>query len=81
MGQKESKDSVEWIRPSLQNREAGHFINIQVSKKITCFVWHRKGDYFATVSPDGIPKLTSKLFSSANSSTLKRNFTKPIQEV
>ncbi|RKO87314.1 WD40-repeat-containing domain protein [Blyttiomyces helicus] len=49
----QSTKLCEWSRPSESERSAGHRVHMKFSKVVTYVTWHRKGDYFATVSPEG----------------------------
>jgi ribosome biogenesis protein ERB1 len=42
-----------WDIPTKNEIDLGHLLHIPLHSRITQFVWHRKGDYFATVAPDG----------------------------
>jgi ribosome biogenesis protein ERB1 len=42
-----------WGKPTPLEKKHGHLIHLQLKKTSTNLVWHRKGDYFATVAPDG----------------------------
>jgi ribosome biogenesis protein ERB1 len=42
-----------WELPAPHHVNDGHLLHLQLKKRITHFVWHRKGDYFATITPDG----------------------------
>ncbi|KAK6093141.1 Ribosome biogenesis protein erb1 [Batrachochytrium dendrobatidis] len=44
--------SCEWSRPNEEEQLLGFRVRIALAKGITSLSWHRKGDYFATVSPD-----------------------------
>ena len=49
----ESRINVEWIKATEKESLAGYRQRIQHRLDVTSVVWHKKGDYFATVSPDG----------------------------
>jgi len=42
-----------WVRPEARLHEAGVLIQIVVRSPVKVLSWHRRGDYFATVSPTG----------------------------
>ena len=46
-------ESIKWVRPSESERERGILVFIDVPGTPKHVAWHRKGDYFATVSADG----------------------------
>ncbi|KAL2911961.1 Ribosome biogenesis protein erb1 [Polyrhizophydium stewartii] len=48
----ESSSSCEWVKPTDDEQKQGHCVRLKVSKGVTSLTWHRKGDYFASVSPD-----------------------------
>ncbi|KAL1917638.1 uncharacterized protein VTP21DRAFT_4031 [Calcarisporiella thermophila] len=48
----DSKSHAKWLRPSAAQEEEGYRVIVQVPRTIKQITWHRKGDYFATVSPD-----------------------------
>jgi len=52
---KEAKgtEAIKWVRPSELERERGVLVFIEVPGTPKHVAWHRKGDYFATVSADG----------------------------
>lgn len=55
--QAEPKDSgVEWTQVSEERHEEGERLSIKHSKPISQITWHGKGDYFATVVPQGCNK-------------------------
>lgn len=47
-----SSKQVTWEKPSLEESEKGFCLKLVFTKTISSVVWHRKGDYFATVSPE-----------------------------
>lgn len=47
------KKAVQWLQPSTEERAQGYRIVIKHSHNVKQFVWHQKGDYFATLQPDG----------------------------
>lgn len=42
---------VEWVKPN--GKIAEERLKLILKKDVTHLSWHRKGDYFGTVSPDG----------------------------
>ncbi|KAJ3054622.1 Ribosome biogenesis protein erb1 [Rhizophlyctis rosea] len=44
-------NGCEWSRPSASDQRLGIRAQITFAKTVTFVAWHRKGDYFATVSP------------------------------
>lgn len=42
-----------WVRPSSHLQESGVLIQIQLRKPVKVISFHRRGDYFVTVSPEG----------------------------
>jgi hypothetical protein len=46
--------SAKWAKPNDDEASCGHYLHIDTIKKISNVIWHRKGDYFATVCPEGI---------------------------
>ena len=46
-------EAIKWVRPSELERERGILVFIEVPGTPKQISWHRKGDYFATVSSDG----------------------------
>ncbi|CAI5757620.1 unnamed protein product [Candida verbasci] len=46
------KEVASWISPNTQQQQQGMSAIIQCKKNIKKISWHRKGDYFVTVSPD-----------------------------
>ncbi|KAJ3298725.1 Ribosome biogenesis protein 1 [Borealophlyctis nickersoniae] len=47
-----AKSASEWAKPTDAEFKDGHRVHITFAKNVTYLTWHRKGDYFATVSPD-----------------------------
>ncbi|KAI9828610.1 MAG: Ribosome biogenesis protein erb1 [Phylliscum demangeonii] len=45
--------AADWTRPGKGLEEAGVRVQIAVRKAVKAISWHRRGDYFVTVSPDG----------------------------
>ena len=52
-------EAIKWVRPSELDRERGVLVYIEVPGTPKQVAWHRKGDYFATVSADGMSSLSS----------------------
>lgn len=48
-------EAIKWIRPGEKERERGILVYIEVPGTPKQISFHRKGDYFATVSADGKP--------------------------
>ncbi|CAG87375.2 DEHA2D16522p [Debaryomyces hansenii CBS767] len=46
------KDVCKWFTPNTEQSQAGISAIIQCRKTVKKISWHRKGDYFVTVSPD-----------------------------
>ena len=46
-------EAVKWVRPSEGERERGVLVRIDIPGTPKQVTWHRKGDYFSTVSVDG----------------------------
>lgn len=46
-------EAIKWSRPSEVERERGVLVHVDVPGTPKQVAWHRKGDYFATVSVDG----------------------------
>ena len=44
---------VPWSRPSSQLEDAGALARLSLRKTVKVISWHRRGEYFATVSPTG----------------------------
>jgi len=48
------KDSpAKWVRPEARLHDRGVLLQVVVRAPIKVLAWHRRGDYFATVSPTG----------------------------
>ena len=47
------KDTSSWSRPGARLEELGVLIKISLKKTVKVITWHRRGEYFATVSPQG----------------------------
>lgn len=47
------KNTVQWLEPDESFYERGVRIMLKHFKEVTQVTWHGKGDYFATVMPDG----------------------------
>ncbi|KAJ3273502.1 Ribosome biogenesis protein erb1 [Terramyces sp. JEL0728] len=45
--------AIKWEKPNASDSASGHCIHITLPKTVTSIAWHRRGDYFASVSPDG----------------------------
>ena len=45
--------SAAWSRPSTRLEEAGVLARLSIPKTVKVISWHRRGEYFATVSPTG----------------------------
>lgn len=45
--------AAHWSRPSTRLVEEGVVLRIALRKPVRVISWHRRGDYFATVSPEG----------------------------
>ena len=51
---KPSKDaSITWAKAGSRLEESGVLVKITLRKAVKVISWHRRGDYFATVSPQG----------------------------
>ncbi|KAJ3031104.1 UNVERIFIED_CONTAM: Ribosome biogenesis protein 1 [Siphonaria sp. JEL0065] len=50
---KESPTKMEWTKPGAIDYARGYRVVLHFPKNVTNVVWHRKGDYFSTVSPEG----------------------------
>lgn len=48
-------EAIKWVRPGEVERERGVLVRIDVPGTPKQVSWHRKGDYFSTVSADGEP--------------------------
>ncbi|KAJ3181114.1 Ribosome biogenesis protein 1 [Gaertneriomyces sp. JEL0708] len=46
----------EWSKPADADIARGIRVQLKFDRNVTYLTWHRKGDYFATVSPDGASK-------------------------
>ncbi|KAJ3039064.1 Ribosome biogenesis protein 1 [Rhizophlyctis rosea] len=51
-GLEQQKQACEWSKPSVAEAKSGFRAQLTFMKAVTYVTWHRKGDYFATVSPD-----------------------------
>ncbi|KAJ3097468.1 Ribosome biogenesis protein 1 [Physocladia obscura] len=49
---KETPTKLAWMKPSEEGYIQGHRVVLSFQKSVTSVVWHRKGDYFSTVSPE-----------------------------
>ncbi|KAH3679049.1 hypothetical protein WICMUC_001244 [Wickerhamomyces mucosus] len=47
-----AKEYAKWVKSSEELAAQGIVITIQCAKTVKSISWHRKGDYFVTVSPD-----------------------------
>jgi len=50
------KGAVEWVKPSEEEHEDGLRLTLKykaAQNSIRFITWHHKGDYIATVCPDG----------------------------
>ncbi|KAI9101170.1 NUC169 domain-containing protein [Phlyctochytrium arcticum] len=67
--------NADWGRPSAKELASGHRVHIRVAKAVTYLTWHRKGDYFATVSPNGESRavLIHQVSRGVSQSPFKRN--------
>lgn len=45
--------AAQWARPSSREHELGVLVRISMRKTIKVVSWHRRGEYFSTVSPQG----------------------------
>lgn len=52
-GAKKKEPAAQWTRPSSKLQDAGVLVKIGLRKTIKVISWHRRGEYFATVSPQG----------------------------
>ncbi|KAG8533483.1 Ribosome biogenesis protein erb1 [Bacidia gigantensis] len=50
---KPKKDIPQWARPGSQLEESGVLVKFALRKTVKVITWHRRGQYFATVSPEG----------------------------
>jgi ribosome biogenesis protein ERB1 len=50
--QKKKTEYAQWLRPSERLSGHGAMLQVQCRKTVKSMSWHRKGDYFVTVSPD-----------------------------
>ncbi|KAJ3286890.1 Ribosome biogenesis protein 1 [Rhizoclosmatium sp. JEL0117] len=50
---KESPTKMEWNKPGPADFARGYRVVLHFNKSVTNVVWHRKGDYFSTVCPEG----------------------------
>ncbi|KAJ3311588.1 Ribosome biogenesis protein 1 [Blyttiomyces sp. JEL0837] len=48
-----SSTLIEWHKPTTTEYEQGFRAKLSFTKDVSRVVWHRKGDYFATVCPSG----------------------------
>ncbi len=57
---KQSRGGCKWKSASVSNTrqtEKGHRLVIELPKEVSEISWHKKGDYFATICPDGTNSL------------------------
>ncbi|GAA97945.1 uncharacterized protein L969DRAFT_19282 [Mixia osmundae IAM 14324] len=47
---------VKWVRPSAEDREKGYLLHVAVPGTPKQVTWHRRGDYFASVSTNAGPR-------------------------
>ena len=52
-GSTKKSDVSHWTRPSSQLQELGVWVKLTLRKTVKVISWHRRGEYFATVSPTG----------------------------
>lgn len=52
-GTAKKEPAAKWIRPGPRLEEGGVLVKISLRKTVKVISWHRRGDYFATVSPQG----------------------------
>ena len=52
-GAPQKEPAAQWTRPSSKLQDAGVMVKVSLSKTIKMISWHRRGEYFATVSPQG----------------------------
>lgn len=52
-GAAKKEPAAKWTRPGPRLEEDGVLIKISLRKTVKVISWHRRGDYFATVSPQG----------------------------
>lgn len=45
--------SIQWIRPGSRLEDKGVLVKFSLRKIVKVISWHRRGDYFSTVSPQG----------------------------
>lgn len=45
--------SIQWIRPGSRLEDKGVLVKFSLRKTVKVISWHRRGDYFSTVSPQG----------------------------
>ena len=66
---------TEWKRPLAKEEELGILLHVETKKAMTSVVWHRKGDYFATVSPDAVSSavLIHQLSKATSQSPFKKS--------
>lgn len=52
-GARKKEPAAQWTRPSSRLQEAGVLVKVSLRKTIKVISWHRRGEYFTTVSPQG----------------------------
>jgi len=52
-GATKKEPAAQWTRPSSRLQEAGVLVKVSLRKTIKVISWHRRGEYFTTVSPQG----------------------------
>lgn len=52
-GAPKKEPAAQWTRPSSRLQEAGVLVKVSLRKTIKVISWHRRGEYFSTVSPQG----------------------------
>lgn len=52
-GATKKEPAAQWTRPSSRLQEAGVLVKVSLIKTIKVISWHRRGEYFTTVSPQG----------------------------
>ena len=52
-GNPKKEPAAQWIRPSTRLSEQGVLVKFALRKTVKVISWHRRGEYFSTVSPQG----------------------------
>jgi len=52
-GATKKEPAAQWTRPSSRLQETGVLVKVSLRKTIKVISWHRRGEYFTTVSPQG----------------------------